>query len=92
MDTGFNGWLTLPPNVIASLGLPCARKSHGVLADGGSTFFNVFAAEIVWDGQTMLVYVGELNSDPLIGMSLLNDFRLMMDAIDGGPVQIERLP
>ena len=92
VDTGFTGWLTLPANLIASLGLRWCREGQGVLADGGLTLFNVFAADVVWDGQRKLVFVSELDGDPLIGMSLLNGFRFVMDAIDGGPIRIERLP
>ena len=91
VDTGFNGWLTLPAQLIAALGLPWQKESHGVLADGGSTFFNVFTVDIVWDGQRRPVYVGELDGESLVGMSLLNGFRLGVEAIDGGPVRIERL-
>jgi clan AA aspartic protease len=91
VDTGFSGWLSLPAKVIASLRLSWRKEAHGVLADGGSTFFDVFVAEIVWDGQRRRVYVSELDTDPMVGMGLLNGFRFTMDAIDGGAVEIERL-
>jgi clan AA aspartic protease len=91
VDTGFNGWLTLPPAIIASLGLSWHKEAYGVLAEGRSTLFNAFNAEILWDGQKKSVYVGELGSDTLIGMRLLDGFRLTMETTDGGPVQIERL-
>jgi clan AA aspartic protease len=91
VDTGFNGWMTLPSKVITSLGLPWQKDAYGVLADGGTTFFNVFSAQIDWDGQRRTVYVSELDGDSLIGMQLLNGFRLTVDAIDGGAVQIDQL-
>lgn len=36
VDTGFTGWLTLPPSVIASLNLPWREWGAGILANGGS--------------------------------------------------------
>jgi clan AA aspartic protease len=92
IDTAFNGWLTLPAKLIGSLGLAWRKEAHGILADGGLTLFNVFAAGVAWDGQMKAVYVSELDGEPLVGMKLLNGFRFVMDAIDGGAVQIERLP
>jgi clan AA aspartic protease len=92
VDTGFNGWLTLPTKLIASLGFSWYTDGQGVLADGATTLFDVFAAEVLWDGQPRRVFVSQLDSEPLIGMSLLNGFRIVIDAVDGGTVQIERLP
>ena len=34
IDTGFNGFLTLPPALIAALGLPWLCRQDGQLADG----------------------------------------------------------
>ena len=39
----------------------------------------------------MQAFVDELESEPLVGMRLLDGFRFTMDSIEGGPVQIERL-
>ena len=91
VDTGFNGWLTLPQKLIASLSLSWYMEGQGILADGGSTFLNVFAANIVWDGQSCPAFVSELEGDPLIGMRLLNGFRIIIEAVAGGAIQIERL-
>ncbi len=91
VDTGFNGWLALSKELISQLGLSWRREAQAILADGDSTVFNVFGAEIVWDGQPQTVFVDEMASDPLIGMRLLKGFRLVVEAVDGGPVRIERL-
>jgi clan AA aspartic protease len=91
VDTGFNGWLTLPAKLIVALGLSWYTQGQGILADGGTTLLDVFTAHVLWDGQQIPAFVSELEGDPLIGMRLLSGFRLSVDAIDGGTVRIERL-
>jgi clan AA aspartic protease len=49
IDTGFGGWLTLPPSRIAQLRLPWRRRGEAVLADGRETFFDIYEATVVWD-------------------------------------------
>jgi predicted aspartyl protease len=41
VDTGYTGFLTLPPDLIAALRLPFRRRSSAVLGDGRIAFFNV---------------------------------------------------
>ena len=91
VDTGFTGWLALPQEIIAALGLLFREHGAGVLADGGSVQFNVYDASVVWDGQPLEVFVDEMDSEPLIGMRLLRGFRFVMNTIDGGEVRIERI-
>lgn len=42
IDTGFNGFLTLPPMLVADLGLPVVGDGEAVLADGREASFNVY--------------------------------------------------
>ena len=35
VDSGYTGWRTLPPTVIAALDLPWQTFGRGILADGG---------------------------------------------------------
>lgn len=37
VDTGFNAWLTMPPNVISTLQLPWQRFGRGEMADGSES-------------------------------------------------------
>ena len=57
IDTGFTSQLTLPALVITNLGL---TYEAGVvpLADGSIKHFNVYKAELGWDGgwRTVSVY------------------------------------
>jgi predicted aspartyl protease len=41
IDTGLNGWLTLPPALISSLGLPWRRRGPALLADGRGSVFDI---------------------------------------------------
>jgi len=47
IDTGFDGWLTLPPTLIAQLGLPWRRRGRALLADGSESVFDIYEATVV---------------------------------------------
>ena len=50
LDTGFNGSLTLPPAMIASLGLQWRTGGLVMLANGTEDYCDISAATIIWDG------------------------------------------
>lgn len=91
IDTGFNGFLTLPSAVIATLDLPWNASEIVTLGDGSETVFDLYAVTIIWDGQYREIDVAESETEPLIGMALLYGYRLQIDAIEGGIVRIEAL-
>jgi clan AA aspartic protease len=92
VDTGFNGFLTLPSALISSFGLPTRGSRQATLADGQTVRLDVYRATIIWDGQPRDVLVLAAEGGPLVGMSLLQGFRLTVDVADGGSVTIEALP
>jgi clan AA aspartic protease len=92
IDTGFNGSLTLPPTIIASLGLAWRSRGSAILANGRIEQFDVYAATVVWDGVPRGVLVEEADTEPLVGMGLLHRHALRIEAIDGGTVMVEALP
>jgi clan AA aspartic protease len=92
VDTGFNGFLTLPPSLIASLGLAWLSRQEGELADGSIQLFDVFAATVVWDGRSRTIEVEATDGSSLLGMSLMKDHQLWIQVIDGGSVTISPLP
>ena len=51
LDSGFTGSLTLPPSLIASLGLPWRSRSSAILANGNVEQVDIHVAMIVWDGM-----------------------------------------
>lgn len=92
IDTGFNGFLTLPPALIAALGLPWLCRQQGQLADGSILTFDVYVATVDWDGQPRSVEVEAADAQPLLGMGLLQGSQLQIEVVLGGPVTITRLP
>jgi clan AA aspartic protease len=92
VDTGFSGFLTLPPPLIAALGLPFRRRGRAVLADGSESLFDVYEAAVIWDGQPRRVFVDAADTEPLVGMALLYGHELTVHAVEGGGVFIRTLP
>jgi clan AA aspartic protease len=92
IDTGFNGYLTLPSEIITALELPWNCTDIVTLGDGSETLFDLYSAVIIWDGQFREIDIAESETEPLIGMSLLHGYRLLIDVIQSGTVTIEALP
>ena len=91
LDTGYNGWLTLPQDIISRLGLTIRVERTVSLADGRSVALRTFAATALWHGQTSKVYVVESESEPLLGLSMLWGSRLTLEAREVGEVTIEEM-
>ena len=89
IDTGFNGWLSLPGSLVEQLGLPWLTRGRVILADGSEQECDVYAATVIWNGQSRRAGVDAAETDPLVGMSLLNGFDLHMEVRNGGSVLIE---
>src|SRR5262245_40029615 len=92
IDTGYTGWLTLPPAVIGTLNLHWQTLGRGTLADGSVSLFDVYQAKVEWDGRVRSVLVGEFDATPLVGMALLGGSELKMQVRARGKVTIKRLP
>lgn len=92
IDTGFSGDLTLPPGLITSLGLTWLGREQGILADGSVDLFEVYLATVIWDGQPRAIEAEAVNTQPLVGMNLLDRHSLHIDVVDGGIVAITPLP
>lgn len=91
IDTGFFGHLMLPPEQISHLNLAPLGASVVCLAEGTNRMLQQYAATVHWDGIQREVYVLEGESDPLVGMLLLQNHRVCMDMVDGGAVTITPL-
>ena len=92
IDTGFNGFLTLPASLIQELGLVWRRRGRAMLADGSDSLFDIYETTVVWNGRSKRVSVDEVDCDPLIGMSLLQGCELTVEVVDGGRVVVRPLP
>ncbi len=91
VDTGFNGWLSLPPDLVVILGLPWQRRGRAILADGSESIFDIYEATILWDDQPVTIPIDEADSDPLIGMSLMEGYELTIQIVDSGIVTIKKI-
>lgn len=91
IDSGFTGQITLPPRLIAELGLPLLGQSRAVLGDGSEIDYDVFEVSLIWDGRARLVNVDSADTEPLLGMGMLLGHEIAMQVIPGGTVSIRRL-
>jgi clan AA aspartic protease, AF_0612 family len=91
VDTGFNGWLSLPPTLISMLGLPFRRRGRAKLADGGEIIFDVYEGMVIWGGNPRRITVDEADVEPLVGMGLLYGYELTIQVVEGGSVIIKTL-
>ena len=92
VDTGFNGFLTLPASLTQELGLVWRRRGRAMLADGRDSLFDIYEATVTWNSRPRRIAVDEADCDPLVGMSLLYGCELTVQVVDGGRVVIRPLP
>ena len=91
IDTGFNRFLTLTPEVVAELGLSFAMRGRLILANGREETFDVYGVTVLWDGQPRLVETYEADAMPLVGMLLLDSYSLYVEVADGGRVVVQAM-
>ena len=89
IDTGFNGFLTLPPALVAELGLTFQSEGWATLANGSVETFDIYGVTMLWDSQLRYVDADAVGPTPLAGMSLLDGHNLNIDVADGGRVVIQ---
>ena len=92
IDTGFNGHLSLPPNVIQELGLPIRAPVDMVVATDVTFTVDSYRGTILWRGQHLRVPVLAAEGTPLIGTALLWGSLLTAEMIDNDAVAIGPLP
>ena len=88
-DTGYNGYLTLPPGLGADLGLPLVGDGEATLADGNEAVFDVHGVSVLRGGQLRYVEADATGSTPLLGMWLLEGHNLNIQVVAGGSVVIQ---
>jgi clan AA aspartic protease len=88
IDTGCTSSMLLPMETIDALGLQRHSKGKAVLADGSTRRFNVYHAEVNWNGCDISICVSAIGDEPVIGMRLLEGHRLVADVEPGGDVSI----
>ena len=89
VDTGYNGFLTLPPALVSELGLAYRDRGRAILADGSEVFFDIYDVFVVWDNSLRNTRASASDTTPLIGMALLHRHNLNINVEDGGRVVIQ---
>ena len=89
VDTGFSRFLTLPPSVVAELGLAFAGARLVILADGSEVALDAYVVTVLWDGRRREIVAYAAETTPLIGMSMLDGHSLYVEVEDGGHVAIQ---
>jgi len=91
VDTGFEGALTLPLDIVAALNLPYVTRISANLANDSNVITRLHLATIVWHGVEREVIVLALGRRPLIGTALIEDYHLSVDFCEGGSVIIDEI-
>jgi len=86
IDTGFNGFLSLPASIIKELEMPFLHSTRVRLADDREEVVRVHQADMDWDGLRRTVRATTGGTTALVGMQLMNRHRLEMDIRPGGAV------
>ncbi len=74
IDTGFDGSLMLPTNIIQKCNLKKTTTIDCLLADGTLSKKDLFEGDIIWLGQKRKARIVGMDADfALIGMKLLTD-------------------
>ncbi len=91
VDTGFNGYLTLPVSAVGAMNLPLFSTTTTILADGTHAEIPTHVATINWHERELLVPVLAMGSKPLLGMGLLDRCRLIVEFTEDGSIELEKL-
>ena len=90
IDTGFNGFLSLPAELVEELGFPLLYSSRAFLADDRQVTLQTHQATINWDGQSRTVRASASGTTALVGMRSMEQHQLEMDVRREGAVRISR--
>jgi len=91
LDTGFNGFLALPPSLIEVLDLEQISREQYMTAGAAMHFTGVYEAVVVFGERRLLVDEIVEAAEPLAGMGLLWEYEIRIQCVDGGQVELERL-
>jgi clan AA aspartic protease len=88
LDTGFSGAITLPPSLLSDLRLPFHSRARLLLANGSFDRCDVHRGWVLWGESRVEVLVESADVPPLLGMGLVRNHWLEVDAVPGGTVVI----
>ena len=89
LDTGFNGFLALPPALIGELDLEQISREQYMTAGGTMHFTGVYEAVVVFGERRLLVDEIVEAAEPLVGVGLLWEFKVCLGYREDGDVTLE---
>jgi clan AA aspartic protease len=92
VDTGYTGDLMLPKAIVGELSLTFRGIQDAILGDGSLKMFEMYAGSVIWNGQVRRVEVNASETECLVGMGLLEEYKLEIEGRPGGIVKITALP
>ena len=92
IDTGFNGYLTLPMAVLEKYQAKPLIQVAVTLADGSQILSQLFELTVLWDGNPITIEVAAAEVEPLVGMELLAGHDLHIRIVPDGEVTIRAVP
>ena len=90
LDTGFDGFVTLPTQVIQRLGLVQSEVRRTLLVDAVQIFLPLYWGTVNWCEQLMEVPILGTEQEFLVGAALLENSTLTVQVWNGGDVLIEQ--
>jgi predicted aspartyl protease len=91
LDTGFTGYMTLPPAVVDELGFSYLNEVGTTLADGSFCVLPLYEGSVDWFGEARKIPVVATGTQSIVGMSLLQGSLVSLHVLDGGEVIITLL-
>ena len=91
VDTGFTGQLALPERYVRQLELMLNDENRVTPATGQSILVAAGNVLVMWHGRQLRVRVVQSGTHPLLGMALLWNNRIAIDAVADGAVTVTPL-
>lgn len=88
LDTGFDGELALPGEVLDALGAPWSHTTVGRLANGTIIDSDTHEVDVFWNNEWTTALVEDL-ADPLIGVRMCRGLRLSARFVTGETVTLD---
>ena len=91
VDTGFNGFLSVSPELVRRLNLSVVDVQRGITADGHVGFFERVDVCVIWNDRPHTLRAQVLD-EPLIGTRLLSGNDLHVRWQSGGEFRLTTIP
>jgi clan AA aspartic protease len=89
VDTGFEGELCIPPQVMARLDAAWRGDRWNLMADKSPRLTPFYDVAVEWDGEERVVEADQVDGRPLLGCMMMDGGVLQIEMHDGGEVSIE---